>query len=218
MIPAKHSRGARAFFNPYLFWLMKRNFSHFYLANSFIPPVNNDSLIVTPNHISWWDGFFIDLISRKFILRKMHIMILEETLRQFPFFQKLGAFSIDLENSVSLLKTLHYTSGILKEKENFLVIYPQGEIEPYEKRPLQIKRGIKLFVKNSPENVAVLPVGFKVELYNEKKPAIICRFGDYVNRDTLLNDFDIYLEKFNDNLDHLSESAYKKEFIADLFE
>ena len=99
MIQASHKKWARRIFNPYCDSLLKRNFSQFLRVNTF-PRLSPDlPLIITPNHISWWDGFFIDYLTRKFLNRKGYIMMLEEQLSKYWFFQKIGAFSIDPSNA-----------------------------------------------------------------------------------------------------------------------
>ncbi len=217
MLKAKHSKIARLIFNPYIDRLMKKSFTSFYLVNQIPEFPEKKGLIITPNHISWWDGFFIDYISRKFIPRKLHLMMLESSLKKYWFFNKLGSYSINPENSKSLIETAEYTGEILNDPSNFVITYPQGEIEPFEKRPLSIKEGIKFFIKKNPEDIFVLPVGFKIQFYNEKNPAIICRFGNFIRAEKILENFDFFKIEFTNNLDKLNEAACSKNFVKDIF-
>ncbi|MDX1777464.1 MAG: hypothetical protein R3339_01145, partial [Thermodesulfobacteriota bacterium] len=95
MIKASHKKWARLIFNPYCDLLLKRNFSQFLLVNDFPQLSPKLPLIITPNHISWWDGFFIYYLSKKKFNRKIYLMMLESSLEKFWFFQKIGAFSIN---------------------------------------------------------------------------------------------------------------------------
>lgn len=217
MIKADHKKWARIIFDIYIDRLLKKNFSNFFLANNFQQIEENYSLILTPNHISWWDGFFIDYIVKKLSNRKFHIMMLEEQLERYWFFQKLGAYSIDPENKSGLISTVKYTNEILKDKNNLAVIYPQGTIETFEKRPLKIKEGLKLFMSNFSENLIVVPVAFKIQYYDDKDPAIITRFGKSLNAKMIKSDFDLYINEFHKNLDELSSAAFNKIFTSDLF-
>lgn len=216
LLKAKHSKIARLVFNPYINRLIKKSFSNFYLANE-LPSIPSDkSLLITPNHISWWDGFFVDFLARKMIDKKLHLMMLESSLKKYWFFNKLGAYSIEPERNSSVLETTKYTREILTKPKNFVVTYPQGEIEPFEKRPLQIKEGIKLFLKDAAEQTEVLPVGFKIQPFNEKNPAVVCRFGKLLNAEDVINDFDLFINSFTSNLDKLNEAVFTKNFQKDI--
>ena len=217
MIKADHKKWARFFFNPYIDRLLRKHFSHFYMVNPFPEIPKEQSLIVTPNHISWWDGFFIDYITRKHLHRKMFLMMLESSLNKYWFFNKLGAFSIEPENSRSIINTVKYTKEILADSKNFLITYPQGEIEPFGKRPLTIKEGLKLFIKDEEQQIMILPVGFKIQYYNERNPSIVCRIGNLVKGNNILDDFNTYTDAFLLNVDALSKAVYDKSFEIDLF-
>jgi 1-acyl-sn-glycerol-3-phosphate acyltransferase len=217
MIKAEHKRWARILYDLYIKRILKKSFSHFYLSNK-LPNIPYDkALIITPNHISWWDGFFIDYVTKNTLNRKIHLMMLESSLNKFWFFKKVGAYSIDPENPISIIETFNYSRDILEEKKNFVVSYPQGEIESFEKRPLSLKYGIKSLIRPIKSNVIVLPVGFKIEYYEERLPAVICRFGSLLNGEKLVDNISIYEEEFMKNLDSLSESSFNKKFIRDLF-
>ena len=161
MIRADHKIWAETIFFPYVTRILKKSFSNFYLVNDFPSIPSDRSLIITPNHISWWDGFFIYYLVKKKFNRKIYLMMLESSLEKFWFFQKIGAFSINPANAKSIIESFGYSREVLSNKNNFLVTYPQGEIEAFEKRPLNLKAGIKSMVKPMKELVDILPVGFK---------------------------------------------------------
>ncbi len=148
--------------------------------------------------------------------KKLHLMMLESSLKKYWFFNKLGAYSIDPDKNSSVLETTRYTREILKEPKNFVVTYPQGEIEPFEKRPLHIKEGIKLFLKDVKEYTRVLPVGFKIQPFNEKNPAVICRFGELLKAEDVVNDYDLFIDSFTGNLDELNKAVFSQNFQKDI--
>lgn len=218
MIRADHKKYARWIFIPYMNRMLKKNFSHFYFINQFPQLHPKSGLVITPNHISWWDGFFAEYLFSRFINRKLYIMMLEDQLNKYWFFKKLGAYSINPKSTSSIRETAGYTREIINNNNNFVITYPQGEIEPFEKRPLTLKDGLKFFIKGIiDKNLYVLPVGFKIHYYNEKYPAVITRFGNLLEGNRILNDFSIFKREFTDNLDKLAEATDKKEFIKDLF-
>jgi hypothetical protein len=217
MIKADHKKYARWIFIPYMNRILKKNFSHFHLANEFPKIPLNAGLVITPNHISWWDGFFAEFLFSKLLNRKLHIMMLEEQLKKYWFFKKLGAYSIQPDSIRSILETAKYTKELIIDAGKFVITYPQGEIESFEKRPLTLKEGLKYFIRGIEKEFYVLPVGFKIHYYNEKYPSIIARFGNPLNGSSVLSSYSTFENEFMDNLDKLAESAEKKELVKDLF-
>jgi len=216
MIEVKNIFWARIMFDFYIGKLLRKHFSHFYLLNNFPALKSPNSIVLIPNHFSWWDGFFIDWILKKETKYQIKIMMLEEQLKRFWFFNYLGAYSIEPKNPASVKETVLYTRSLINKKENGIVIYPQGEIEPYEKRPLQLKEGLKLILK--PETDAlIIPVGFKIHFTSEKLPFVLCRFGEPLHANTVVNDFSLFKESFNRNMNLLDESVSDLNFVKDYF-
>jgi hypothetical protein len=218
MIIANHKKWAQFFFYKYINFLMRRNFSNFYLVNSFPAIEKEAGLVITPNHISWWDGFFIGYIEKLFLSRTPFIMMLEKQLEQYWFFRHVGAYSINPNNAKSIIETARYTRDVISNSQNSVIFFPQGEIEAFEKRPLILKRGLQLFVTGIENNFCILPMAFKIQHFEEKKPAVILRFGNPLNGKAVQMNFEIYENEFLNNIDKLNEAAYTKSFYKDLFE
>ncbi len=218
MIKADHKHWARLIFDPYIKNQLKKSFCNFYLVNE--PPIIDDqkSLIITPNHISWWDGFFIDFINKNIFNRKFYIMMLEHQLKRYWFFNKLGAYSIAPDKSISIKETIKYTASVVTDSNNVAIIYPQGEIETFNSKSVNLKRGLKLFINSIENNLVVLPVGFKLQFYEEKLPEVICRFGQPIEGQTIKEDYNIYEKEFLNNLGLLEECSFERKFTKDLFD
>lgn len=216
MIKSKNNPAARLIFNIYIDRLLKKYFSNFYLCNGY-PTLNlNETVLITPNHFSWWDGFFIDYVIRKETNLDLRIMMLEDQLKKYWFFKYVGAFSITPNNPFAIKDSINYARKLLSEKNNALIIYPQGEIEPFDKRPLSIKKGISLMLKNS-NNINIIPAAFNITFSDQKLPSIFLRFGDPLNSKILLNDFTTFENAFYNNLNLLSEAVVNRNFIKDYF-
>jgi len=216
MIASKKNRTARIIFNHYIEWQLKKYFTNFYLCGERPPQFYNNSVLIAPNHISWWDGFFIDYFIRKETLLDLKIMMLESQLKKYWFFRYLGAFSINTKNFISVKESIIYARKQLEKKNNALVIYPQGAIEQFDKRPLSIKKGIQTVIIPS-INTLLVPMAFKI-LYCEKKfPAILARMGEPIETKLIKSDFDFFEKAFYKNLDLLSEAAESRDFIKDYF-
>jgi hypothetical protein len=173
-----------------------------------LPEVDNSAgLIVTPNHFSWWDGFIVDFISRKLIKRKIHVMMLEEQLNKYWFFKKVGAYSIDTANPVSMVKTLQYTVDIARSPENFVVLFPQGEIQSLNGNSISIKEGLKILLDKVNFELFVLPMAVKIEYGNKKNPDIIVRFGRLLKGTEIKSDFGLFAGEFTGNLESLKTTT-----------
>ena len=213
MIKADHKKWAEIIFDVYLKRLIKKSFNDFRVINALPVIDKSKSLVITPNHFSWWDGFFIYWLNKKLLNKKLHIMMLEEQLKRYWFFKKLGCYSIDLIDSRKMITSLKYTLDLISDPENLIIIYPQGEIQPYEQRPIVIKDGINYLSSKSSIDFQILPVAFKINYTNERYPIIYTRFGNLLSSKKISKNEKIFKDEFTANLDSLdsefSESNYK---------
>jgi hypothetical protein len=218
MIKADHKRWARLLFNFYIDKQFKKHFNHFYLINE--PPAidKTKGLVVTPNHFSWWDGFLIDLVHRKYYSdRKFYILMLEDQLERYWFFRKLGAYSINLSNPKSIVQTFEYTREIISNEESFVTIYPQGEMLPFDTEPIIAKEGLLKFTERLNRETFILPVAFKIQYNEEKKPDLYARFGHLIDVQTIHKNFAGFSAAFIDNIKHCAKEASAKLYVKDLF-
>lgn len=217
MIKASHKYWAEKAFDFYESNLLRRNFSNFFLVNDSPGYSEFKSLVLTPNHMSWWDGFFVHYLNNKVLKKKFHIMMLEEQLKRYWFFRKVGAFSIDPANSKKIIQTSNYTKSLLGSANNLVVIYPQGRIQSFDKKIIDIKTGLKIFLNDKENMSGVIPVAFKIHYYEDKNPAVLVRFGEVTNSQTLIQNFDLFQTRFLLNIDLLNKASLEKEFLSDLF-
>lgn len=217
MIKADHKKWARLLYDFYMNRLIKTNFQNFYFINDYPSVPKNEGMIITPNHFSWWDGFFIDYAIQPFSKRIFFILMLEEQLKRYWFFQKIGAFSINPKNPKGISTTFNYMVEIIRDSNNVLIFYPQGEIEAYEKRPLTVKEGLKTVIGMTNSPVNILPAAFKIKYSNNKKPDVLVRFGRLISSEELKNNFKLFVDEFNLNislLDKESSNNYKHNLLA----
>lgn len=218
MIKAKHKKTSILLFDFYINKILKKDFLEFNVVNEY-PDIPDDAgLLVTPNHFSWWDGFFIDYVMKKYDTRKIHLMMLEEQLKKYWFFNNVGAFSINPNNSKSIYHSFVYSKEVLKNPDNYLVIFPQGEIEQYDKEEYTIRKGIKNLIEGFKEKSFVLPITFKINFENERKPSVYLRFGELLDFDLVKKDFTIYENEFRNGRYLLNEAIDNKEIKRNLFD
>lgn len=205
MIKAERNKIALFVFDIYLDRLLKKYFHDFILINGF-PSIRDDkSLIVAPNHFSWWDGFFVYYSLRKLSKKKTYIMMLEEQLKRFWFFQKIGCFSVNPNNKQSGIVTMKYTLELLNNPDNCVVIFPQGEIESFDKNPLGYNKGIEFLAENSNRDFEILPVANKIYYTNQKLPFILMHVHHLINSGEIKNKSVSLFNEFKENLSVLSE-------------
>lgn len=203
MIEAKHNRLLRKIFNVYIDYQLKKFFKDFYLIGEVPDLKDKKSVLVLPNHFSWWDGFFVDLIHRKlFGDYKIYMMVLENTIKRYWFFNKIGAFTINQNNPKDVIKSFSYASKLLNDKKNFVVIFPQGELQSYSTN-VKIKSGVLHLILRRNSNFHVMFLAMKIEFTYEKKPNVYFRLSYSYRINDYLKDFQILVDDFNKNLEEL---------------
>lgn len=214
MIKADHKKMADFIFNFYLRQLFKKSFSGFRIIND-LPLINiSQGLLVTPNHFSWWDGFFIYWLNKKMLNKKLFVMMLEEQLKKYWFFQKLGCYSIDLNDNKKIITSLKYTMELIPNSDNIVTIYPQGEIQHFEQRPVNLRDGIDFLAKKSTVNFQILPIAFKIHYTNERLPIIYARFGKLLNSKDIAINPQVFKDEFMLNLDLLNYEFVTASFTS----
>ncbi len=178
MIAARHTAWAESIFQPYLKRLFKRHFHALQVLGE-IPQIEAQfPLLLLPNHSTWWDGFFIYLLNKKVFHRRTFLMMLETQLRRYPFFKYLGAFSVAPFSPASVRAALRYTAEILKQQPPpLLCIFPQGELFPWQQRPLVYKRGVEVILQAYGEKANLLPLAMRAEFLGKHRPEVFFLFG-----------------------------------------
>lgn len=212
MIKADHKKWAEFVFDTYLNRLLKKSFYDFRIINQ-LPNIDpSKSLVMAPNHFSWWDGFFVYWLNKKVLNKKLYVMMLEEQLKRYWFFKKLGCYSIDLNDSKKMITSLKYTLDLIQNADNAITMYPQGEIQSYEQRPIQLKDGIDFIAKKSKINFQIIPVAFKIHYTNERLPIIYTRFGKLLNSIDVAVNPQIFKDQFTSNLDFINSECLTSKY------
>jgi len=201
MIEADHKKWAELVFDIYLKRILKKSFYDFRIINDLPNIDKSKSLIVSPNHFSWWDGFFVYWLNKKILNKKLFIMMLEEQLKRYWFFQKIGCYSIDLNDSKKMFTSLKYTLGLTQIPGNVIIIYPQGEIQSYELRPVELKDGVDFLAKKSKSDFQIIPIAFKIHYTNERLPIVYARLGKLLSSKDVAVNPQIFKDEFIENLD-----------------
>ena len=176
MIRAQHRLWADILFQPYLTWLFKRNFHEIQVLGT-LPEIPDDlPVLLLPNHSTWWDGFFVYLLNKKIFHRTVYLMMLEKQLSKYKFFAKIGAYSIEPENRRSIIESLEYTVQLLNRDMSLVSVFPQGQLLPWQTRPLGYKRGVEWIIRTYGKPLTVLPLAIRTEFLGEKLPSVFFLF------------------------------------------
>jgi 1-acyl-sn-glycerol-3-phosphate acyltransferase len=170
MTEARHAAWADVVFRPYLREITRRTFEAVRLLGE-APELPRDvPLIIVANHGTWWDGFFIYLLNTVVLHRRLYIMMLEEQLRRYRFFRRLGAFGIERGHPRSVRASLSYSAEVLMDASNCLCVFPQGSMRRLHDRPLGFKRGLESVLSMHGRAACILPVAIACEFLGERRP------------------------------------------------
>lgn len=209
MIKARNSSVAEIIFKPYIQWIFKRHFREFFSLLSDLGNVESKGIIITPNHFSWWDGFFAYLFIKKhFPNRQIKMMMLEEQLKRFWFFKYLGCFSINPKNPKCVVESLQYASKQVSE-HTVLVIYPQGAIKHFYTQ-YTAKNGLGFIIERTTIETLILPVVFSVNYSEHRLPSVYANSSLFLASELKAQG----IKKLEKELHRLRESL----LVSDFFE
>ncbi len=179
MLKAKKSFWFEKLFAIYNRNLLERRFHSFQIQNleSLLSRDPKMPLIIYANHSSWWDGLILFEILKNLDFEN-YVLMEEKQLSKFRFFRRIGAFSIIREKPFEIKKSLKYAVELLsKGKNKTLLIFPQGEIIPNDRRPLKFFQGLIYLCERIPK-CGLIPCSIRIEFLKEFKPEIFVKFGE----------------------------------------
>ncbi|MFP3861072.1 MAG: lysophospholipid acyltransferase family protein [Bacteroidales bacterium] len=175
MIKAKHHSWYERFFRFYSRFMLSNHFRRIIINGSYTE--KNRPVMLIGNHFSWWDGFIANYLNMVVFKKRFHIMMLEEQLKPRMFLNKAGAYSIK-KNTRDVVNTLNYTVELMKDKNNIVVMYPQGSIQSVYHYPLEFEKGVEAILNRSQE-VDVYFLVALVDYFSHRKPALTLGIKEY---------------------------------------
>jgi 1-acyl-sn-glycerol-3-phosphate acyltransferase len=135
-------------------------------------------LIIISNHISWWDGFWVMYLNLKKFHRRFYFMMLEQQLERYSFFKKTGGFPVK-PGSRSIIDTINHARELLTDKNNLVLIFPQGGIQSHYRRDFIFERGIERIVKDKPGEIQIIFNANFIDYHSEAKPTLYIFIHEY---------------------------------------
>jgi 1-acyl-sn-glycerol-3-phosphate acyltransferase len=169
MLEARQNLFVVAFFRWYTRLKLKRNFHKVQIKSTF--QEKNLPVLVLSNHVSWWDGFWVNYLNQQVFRRKFYFMMLEEQLRKFSFFRNTGGFSVK-KGSRSAVESLRYASKLLSDKQNMVLMFPQGEIRSMHQQEIVFEKGLEIILKMTENPVQIVFVANLTDYFSQAKPLL----------------------------------------------
>lgn len=179
MIPANHHKGYDAFFNWYIHRILKKDFHQIEIHGSW--PVGSTSELVIGNHVSWWDGFWVYYLNRRFLNKQLFVMMLEEQLAPRRFLSRIGGFSINPRHR-SVVGSLDYAVSKLTSPGNLVVMYPQGQIASNSAGVLPFQKGFNRVVEKAGLKRVLFYVAL-IDYFSNRKPTLYFYLGHFDRED-----------------------------------
>jgi len=180
ILKAKHNAVIYPFFKWFIRFKINRNFIPVKITSEIIE--KNLPVLLITNHNSWWDGLWVEYVNQQIFKRKYHFMMLEEQLRKFWFFNYTGGFSVR-KNSKSIIETLDYTRQLLTNKNNLVLMYPQGEIQSMHEPVFKFERGLEHILKKMENPVQVVFMVSLVDYFSNPKPGLFLYLKEFDGMD-----------------------------------
>lgn len=216
MIKSTHGFLSGIIFKLYLKRLLSRHFEGVYLVND--PPAlgADEGLVLCPNHMSWWDGFFVYWLNHRIYKRRFFIMMLEEQLKKLWFFRQVGAFSITPGKPHSVIDSARYARAVIGDPRNVCVIFPQGQLQPYSVSRIVLQPGLRLFLSGLTQKTSVVPLAMKIQFERKSHPRVYLRFGQTHAGARLVHDAQDFNMDSQRNLEELEKAALSMVPLKDI--
>jgi hypothetical protein len=177
ILRARHHFFIYPFFRFFSRWIIKSHFRPVEFVGSFCDM--KQAVLLVGNHVSWWDGFWALYLNSNVFRRKFHVMMLEQQLRKYWYFNYAGGFSIN-PHARSILESLQYGNSILRNADNLLLIFPQGRIQSVYKQQFSFQRGIEKMLEGiNREHIQVIFMANMIDYFSFKKPGLYMYFEEY---------------------------------------
>lgn len=104
--------------------------------------------------------------------------MLEEQLNINWFFKYTGGFSIR-KNSKSVIESLDYTAELLTNKNNMVLIFPQGEIGSMHDTTFIFGKGVSKILQRAKNEIQTIFVANFIDYHSNVKPSLHAYLCDY---------------------------------------
>ena len=167
MLAPRRNKVIFYFFSWYINHIIRKDFKK--LDFNQVDFDKNRSVLILSNHFSWWDGFLLFELNKRFLKKKFHVMVTEENYQDVSFLKYLGAFSVK-KNSKSVLESLHFAGELLNDPNNLVLIFPQGKLYSNHVKEVFFEKGLLNLINSSNRSFQYLFAASFVDYFEHRKP------------------------------------------------
>lgn len=175
-----HNYFIYGFFKWYSVLKIRRSFHNVCLRGDFTD--RDLPVLLISNHISWWDGFWAMYLNLKVFRRRFYFMMLEDQLKKNRFFFKTGGYPVK-KGSKSIIKALNYTTTLLNDKSNIVLIFPQGEIRSQHDRAIRFEKGLEYILRKTAKQIHIVFLVCLTDYFSSPKPGLYLYYMEYTGAD-----------------------------------
>lgn len=173
--------------------MISRNFNTVAINGQFSD--NKTAVLVIANHVSWWDGFWVEYLNQQILHRRFHFMMLEDQLKKHWYFQFTGGFSVK-KQSRSIINSLQYSIELLKHPANLVLMFPQGKIHSMHNHNFRFEKGIEKIVSEISPDTQILLVANLIDYFSAPKPGLYIYFKSLTAKDIVASGIETEYQKF----------------------
>lgn len=164
-------------FRWYTLLLFKRRFHAVWIRQKY-RPTGHSRTIYYLNHNSWWDGLIPFLLNEFRFHQNARALMEDQQIRRYPFFSKIGAFSVDRQHPRKTVTSMRYAVQSMMRENASLFIYPEGKINPAGS-PIAFEGGLAwLYSRMNREVIDFVPVAIKIHTMHHDKPELFIDVGE----------------------------------------
>lgn len=137
--------------------------------------VEGAPVLLVANHSTWWDALVALYVSELLLSSDGYAMMDAANLRRVPFFRRVGAFGVDVEDPASGARAIRHAARLLAEKGRTLWVFPEGrERSPFAE--LDLRPGAAQIARVA-KRAVVLPVGLRYVFSGTEHPDLWISIG-----------------------------------------
>jgi chlorobactene lauroyltransferase len=179
MIPASKNATIESLFAGMNRRMLKRHFQalHLFGADNFSRVDRSRPVIVYGNHSCWWDGLIEFFLGRDVFGVDSFLMMDEQQMSRYTFFRWIGAFSVNRSSGRDMIGSIEYATQLFDRPNRLLWMYPQGDLQPNDVRPLRFHSGVVSIAERLHE-VQLIPLAHRYEFLMEQRPEAFVSIGE----------------------------------------
>jgi 1-acyl-sn-glycerol-3-phosphate acyltransferase len=175
MKASKHWPAFEAAFGLYTRNLFGRRFARLRVRGNV--PAATAPHIIASQHVAWWDPLTLFLLAREWFPPARHDAMMDaRNLAKYPFFGWIGAFGVDRDSRAGAARSMRHALSLLETPKLRLVIFPQGEQESMDARPLKCAPGTSWLAMKG--RATFSPVALRYEFIEDERPEVFVSIGE----------------------------------------